>query len=289
MYCAWVGVRTFGWSDEYGNFFATVLDDHHDPEWPDIVWLSYLEPVRLEQSGYDDTVCEAVRAELQRIDLDELDVSDLFPLLWFIEEYWPEVAEHVETGNATAVIDDLRRKAWQRLYIQYDQGNVLADEAGNFGYVPNFEVLTFLDRIVGRSENAVLVLTESEFEDRVQDAHGDLVEEAETIEKRRVQEERLKLVSYVGIVGLIGYVLWTDGLIRFDIQLLQPELAAVYLVIFGYFEIELLMQLINTTDRLTRVQSWYERFRTLLLRVLASLIAILLISMFNVVSVPGIG
>jgi hypothetical protein len=289
VYCGWVGVRTFGWSDEYGTFFATVLDDHRDPEWPGIVWLSYLEPVRLEQSGYDSAVCEAVRTELQRIDLDELDVSDLFPLLWFIEEYWPEVARHVETGAATAVIDDLRSNAWQRLYSQYDQGNVLSDGAGNPGDAPNFEDLTFLDRVVGRSEDAVLVLTESEFDDRVQDAHGDLVEEKETLEKQRVQEERLKLLSGVGIVGVIGYVLWTDGLTRFDLQPLQPELAAVYLVVFGYFEIELLMQLLNTTDRLSRVQSWYERFRTLLLGVLASLIAILLISMFNIVSIPGIG
>lgn len=289
VYCAWVGVRTFGWSDEYGTFFATVLDDHRDPEWPDVVWLSYLEPVRLEQSGYDDAVCEGVRTELQQIDLDDLDVSDLFPLLWFIEEYWPVVAEHVETGAATAVIDDLRSNAWQRLYSQYDQGAVLADGAGNPGQAPNFEDLTFLDRVLGRSEDAVLVLTESEFDDRVQDAHGDLVQEKETLEKRRVQEERLKLLSGVGIVGLIGYVLWTDALIRFDLQPLQPELAAVYLVVFGYFEIELLMQLLNTTDRLPRVQSWYERFRTLLLGVLASLIAILLISMFNVVSIPGIG
>lgn len=289
VYCAWAGVRTFRWSDEYDSFFATVLDDHRDREWPDVVWMAYLEPVRLERSGYDPSVCEAVRTELQQIDLDDLNVSDLFSLLWFIEEYWPKVADQVETGAATAVIDDLRNNAWQRLYSQYDRGNVLADGAPNPGHTPNFEDLTFLDRVVGRSEDAVLVLTEAELDVRIEEAHDDLVEKADTLEQRRVREERLKLLGSVGLVGLVGYVLWTDGLIRFDLQPLQPELIAVYILVFGYFELELLMQLLDTTDRLPWIQQGYDRFRSVLLGVLASLIAILLISMFNVVSIPGLG
>lgn len=289
VFCAWVGVRTFGWIDEYDTFFGTLLDDHRDPGWPDAIWLAYLEPVRLEDSRYDDEICESVRTELQQLDLNSLDVSDLFPLLWFIEEYWPDVAERLEKGAATAVIEDLRSDAWQRLYSQYDQGNVLANAAGNPGHTPNFEDLTFLDRVIGRSEDAVLVLTEAELDDRIKEAHDDLVEKTETLEQRRVSEVRLKFLGGIGLVGLIGYVLWTDGLSRFDLQPLQPELTAVYLVVFGYFELELLMQILDTTDRLPRIQRWYDRFRTVLLGVLASLIAILLISMFNFISVPGIG
>lgn len=286
IYCTWVGVRTFGWTDEYDTFFNTVLNDHHDPEWPDVVWMAYLEPIRLERSEYNHSVSEEVRTELQQIDPDDLDVSDLFPLLWFIEEYWPKVAEHVETGAATAVIDDLRSNAWQRLYSQYDQGNVLADGAGSPGHTHNFEDLTFLDRVVGRSEDAVLVLTEAELDVRVEDAHDDLVEKIDTLEQRRVREERLKLLGGVGLVGLIGYVFWTDSLARFDLQPLQPELTGVYLVVFGYFELELLMQLLDTTERFPWMQEGYDRFRNVLLGVLASLIAILLISMFNVISIP---
>ncbi len=284
VYCAWVGGRTFDWTEEYDTFFERLLDDYRDPGWPDVVWLSYLEPIRLERSGYDTEVCDAVRTELQQIDLEELDVTDLFPLLWFIETYWPKVAEQVESGAATAVIDDLRRDAWQRLYAQYDQGEVLHDGAANPGYVPSVEELTFLDRVIGGSEDEVLVLTESELDDRVKDAHSDLVDENETLEQRRVQEERWKLLSGVGFVGLAGYVLWMDGLSRFDLQPLQPELTAVYLVVFGYFELELLMQLLDTTDRLSRIQRGYDQFRNVLLGVLASLIAVLLISMFNVIS-----
>ena len=284
VYCAWVGVRTFGWTAEYDTFFETLLDDHRDPEWPDVVWLSYLEPVRLERSGYDDEVCEEVRTELQQIDLDELDVTDLFPLLWFIETYWPEVAKHVDTGAATAVIEDLRRDAWQRLYAQYDQGEVLHDGAANPEHIPIVEELTFLDRVIGRSEDEVLVLTESELDDRFEAAHGDLVDENETLERRRNREQRWKLLGGVGLVCLVGYVLWTDGLTRFDLQPLLPELVAVYLVVIGYFELELLMRLLDTTDRLPGVQSGYDRFRNVLLGVLASLIAILLMSMLDVVS-----
>jgi hypothetical protein len=289
VYCAWVGVRTFDWMEEYDSFFDTVLEDYRDPDWPDVVWLSYLDPVCLERSGYDATVCESVRTELQQIDLEELDVSDLFPLLWFIEEYWPEVAERVEADAASAVIDDLRQDAWQRLYTQYDQGNVLHDGSGNPGHAPSLEELSFLDRIIGRGEDEVLVLTESELDDRVHDAHGELVAETETLEEQRVREERLKLLGGIGIAGLVGYVLWTERLTEFDLQPLQPELAAVYLLVFGYFELELLMQLLDTSDRLPWIQQGYVRFRTVLLGVLASLIAILLISMFNVVSIPGIG
>lgn len=288
VYCAWAAVRTFDWTGEYDTFFQTVLDDHRDPEWPNVVWLAYLEPIRLERSGYNTSVCEEIRTELQQIDLDELNVSDLFPLLWFIETYWPDVAEQVETGAATAVIDDLRSDTWQRLYSQYDQGNVLHNEAGNPGHTPNFEALTFLDRVLGRSEDSLLVLTESELDDRVRDAHDDLVEENETLERHRVREERLKLLGGVGIVGLVGYVLWTDGLSQFDLQPLQPELAAVYLVVFGYLELELFMQLLFTTDRIPRIQKWYAGFRNLFLGVLASLIAILLMSMLDILPLDGL-
>ncbi len=289
VYCAWVGIRTLGWVKEYDTFFETLLHDHRDSEWPDVVWLAYLEPVRLERSGYDPAVCEAVRTELQQIDLAELDVSDLFPLLWFIETYWTEIAGQVETGAATAVIDDLRRNAWQQLYSQYDQGNILHNGPENPGHTPSIEGLTFLDRVIGRSEDEILVLTESNLNTQVRDAHDDLVDETETLEQRRVREERLKLLSGIGVIGLVGYVLWTDGVTQFDLQPLQPELSAVYLIVFGYFEMEFLIQVLDTIGRFHRVQGWYDRFRNVLLGVLASLIAILLISMFNIVSTPVFG
>lgn len=281
VYCAWVGVRTFGWTAEYTAFFDTLLDDHRDPEWPDVVWLAYLEPVRLEQSGYDDAVCESVRTELQRIDLDDLGVSDLFPLLWFIEAYWPEVADKVETGAATAVINDLRRDAWQRLYSQYDQGNVLADGAGNPGHTPNFEDLTFLDRVIGDSETNLTVLTETQLEDRISEFHDTLIAEKESIDHRRITEKRLKLLAGAGFGGLLAYVVWTDVLQSFTLTPYMPELFAVYLLVVGYYELECLVSLAGTIDRLAVIQRRYQGLRKFILGVLMSLVAVLIISMLN--------
>ena len=281
VFCAWVGVRTFGWIDEYDTFFGTLLDDHRDPEWPDVVWLAYLEPVRLERSGYDPEICEAVRTELQQIDLDEVDVSDLFLLLWFIEEYWPEVAKRVEPGGGTAVIDDLRNDAWQRLYSQYDQGNVLADGAGNPGHTPNFEDLTFLDRVIGDAETNLTVLTETQLEDRISEAHDTLIAEKESIDDRRITEKRLKLLAGAGFGGLLAYVVWTNLLQSITLNPYMPELFAVYLLVVGYYELECLVSLVGTTDRLAVVQRRYQGLRKFILGVLMSLVAVLIISMLN--------
>lgn len=281
VFCAWVGVRTFGWIDEYDTFFGTLLDDHRDPEWPDAVWLAYLEPVRLEHSGYDAEICESVRTKLQQLDLEDLDVSDLFPLLWFIEEYWPEVAERVETGAVTAIIDDLRTDAWQLLYSHYDQGNVLTDGAGNPGHTPNFEDLTFLDRVIGDAETNLTVLTETQLENRISEAHDTLIAEKESIDDSRIAEKRLKLLAGAGFGGLLAYVLWTDIFQSFPLKPYMPELFAVYLLVAGYYELECLVSLVGTTDRLAVVQRRYQGLRKFILGVLMSLVAVLIISMLN--------
>lgn len=281
VFFAWVGVRTFGWTDEYDTFFGTLLDDHRDPEWPDVVWLAYLEPVHLERSGYDPEICETVRTELQRIDLDDMDVSDLLPLLWFIEEYWPEVAERVETGAGTAVIDDLRRDAWQRLYSQYDQGNVLANGAGNPSHMPNFEDLSFLDRVIGDAETNLTVLTETQLENHISEAHDTLIAEKESINDSRITEKRLKLLAGAGFGALLAYVVWTDLLQSFTLTPYMPELFAVYLLVVGYYELECFVSLIGTTDSLGIVQRRYQGLRKFILGVLMSLVAVLIISMLN--------
>lgn len=281
VFCAWVGVRTFGLVDEYDTFFETVLDDHRDPDWPDVVWLSYLEPVRLELSGFGAEVCESVRTELQQIDFADLDVSDLFPLLWFIEEYWPEVVDEVETGAVTQIIDDLRGDAWQRLYSQYDQGNVLSDEAGNPGHTPNFEDLTFLDRVIGDAETNLTVLTEAQLDARISEAHDTLIEEKESIDNRRITEKRLKLLAGAGFGGLLGYVVWTDVLQSVTLTPYMPELLAVYVLVVGYYELECLVSLAGTLDRLEGIQHRYQGLRKFILGVLMTLVGGLIISMLN--------
>jgi len=205
----------------------------------------------------------------------------LFPLLWFIEIYWPEAAEQVETGGATAVIDDLQRDAWQCLYSQYDQGNVLTDEADNPGHTPNFEDLTFLDRVIGDAETNLTVLTETQLEDRISEAHENLIAEKESIEDRRITEKRLKLVAGAGFGGLLAYVVWTNLLQLFTLKPYMPELFAVYLLAVGYYELECLVSLAGTTSRLAVIQRRYQGLRKFILGVLMSLVAVLIISMLN--------
>lgn len=281
VFCAWVGIRTFDLIEEYDTFFGTLLDDHRDPEWPNAVWLAYLEPIRLERSGYDAETCESVRTKLQQLDIEDLNVSALFPLLWFIEEYWPKVADRVETGAATAVIEDLRTHAWQRLYSQYDQGNVLTDGTGNPGVKPNFEDLTFLDRVLGDAETNLTVLTETELENRISEAHGTLIAKKESINNSRLTEKRHKLLAGMGFGGVLAYVVWTDILQSLTLNPYMPELFAVYLLLVGYYVLECLVSLVGTIDRLTVVQRRYRGLRTFILGVLMSLVAVLIISMLD--------